>query len=1111
MSAKSILISLAMGLFFTLCAADTEINLLRADGITPSYINGKITGIRGFIINDIARARYIVRHQKYISGEDCFTLDVKDGEATLRFPDPLPAPYAENPGEMIHFYVTFNILPPAQSFRSTGRVRFNKGNIRLSNGVEFKPGDEWQSFDHNGDFFFILITPEAGAEISFADMKLTPVYPEVGGEIALPDGGKLTKLLLPENADIVTRWSVAMWRGWLWKLTGVALPIETAPTVEPTPGAFAAVKDPSLKRGWQLQVTGEGITLRYSECDDIGSALFDYLRTGLGCAFYAPDCQKLPELPVAALPAIDRTVNPRYQAILHSHPWTVMSGGKLRELRFMENDTDFYHLYNNNWIHFLNIAMPQERYFAEHPEYFMMDAEGKRVVSHEPAFNQQCFTNPEARRIMIRGLADFVKTHPDRHYVCLEPGDNSRVCLCPVCVAFNGTKNTNVDLLMDFSNALAAELKKIDPELKFYRGAYLNRCYPPKKVKPSDDISVFLCLTEHILPCTLHIDCERNRNGIKMIGEWHRLLGNDASRLGFQTYDDARPLQYIRMLEYLNRFGSGDFYMYQWHYTPPSVQFVLPRWNLGEDADKLMEEFDLNYYGSAGEAMHKITLFIDEYGRNYQHKGKEGKLTLLFCGHQRHTKSVFDRVTLDKIYAMFDEAIAAAGDDKVVRARIFEAKKCVLAEDFIKFGPSTCGTEAELNAFVKRLVDFITMAREAPDKFVRVSADQDTRSFLLGTTGLDIPNTGKFWANEPFIDQLLADPKSYFSTADRIPGGWYFKPLAMRGASSPAIYSYECPPRYCVALRRPLHNGADADSGYAPANAQTESDKSKVTITMNLNYTPPAMSFLAIEGQDDDKPKASRMSVTVNGTLIYSGYDRFPERTWGRMVVNIPPGVLKKGKNTIVIANITPDTPSRSVRFTDPAEAAKDPQWGWIALSEVYWLDPNGDFVYYLKGNFNTPWGFTDGNRRSNLGVGIHNGKAIITEGERGPAYYCSHQSPKIAITPGSRVRLIVKASGSGNLRMGLWNYLAHDGAIGKPQFLTSGYSAVGCNLLPRSASQPFPLSATPKTFSCILTPPKHTGLIVPRIFTDKGARAEVTEFRIELLPPGSKATGYYL
>ena len=34
-----------------------------------------------------------------------------------------------------------------------------------------------------------------------------------------------------------------MWQAWLWKLTGVALPVEAVPEVKPMQGAFAAIPD----------------------------------------------------------------------------------------------------------------------------------------------------------------------------------------------------------------------------------------------------------------------------------------------------------------------------------------------------------------------------------------------------------------------------------------------------------------------------------------------------------------------------------------------------------------------------------------------------------------------------------------------------------------------------------------------------------------------------------------------------------------------------------------------------------------------------------------------------------------------------------------------------
>lgn len=1071
----------ALFALFALRAADTPINLLRADRIDAARIHGMVTGIPGFMMNDLARSRYISQHQKYISGEDCFRLDVANGEVTIIFPDPLPAPYVEYPGEKIHFYVTLDILPPAQCFRSTGRVRFNAGNIRLSNGVDFKPGPDWQSFDHKGKFFFLLVTPAAGAKISFADLKLTPVYPEIGGEIALPRGGKLTRLLLPENADFVTRWAVAMWRGWLWKLTGVALPIETVQKVEPKDGAFAAVVDRSLKRGWQIQVNSSGITLRCSEKDDIVPALFDYLRMGLGCAFYAPDCETLPAFPVTKLSAIDRRVTPRYNAILHTYPYPTFSGAKWRPTRFVHSDPDYYHLQKPDWCHVMNIFMPMERYFGTHPEYFMMDTTGKRRISPRPSFTHPCFSNRDARNVMLKGLADYAAARNGLERICFEPGDTKQFCHCPACTAFNPVSNTNSDLLMDFSNEAAALLKSIDPEIKLFRAAYLNRCYPPVKVKAADNIHIFFCLTDDVMPCTLHADCEKNRTGMKMAADWLRVLGGDTSRLSFMTYDDARPLQFIRTAEYLNRFGSGEFYVFQWHYTPQALQFVLPRWNLGEDADKLMEEFDLHYFGKAGTAMHKITLFIDQYGRDYSHRDGESPRTSLFCGHRSCRVTVFDRAALDKIYSLFDEAIAAAGDDKVLRARIFEEKKFVLAEDFNRFGPATCGTEAELDAFIKRFVDFITMAREAPKQFAHVTPDQDMRSFLLAAVGISIPDTGKFWANEPFIDRLLADPERFFKGATRIPGGWYFKPLAMRGGEPPAVYGYQCPPRYCVALRRP------------------SCGKNAVSLEMTLKDAPTAPSFLAIEGQDDDKPGKSRLRVTVNGQTLFSGVNSFPERSWGRMGLNIPAGFLKAGDNIIVISNITPEKASQS---DGSADAAKDPRWGWIAISEVYWLDPNGDFKRFLQRDFNTQWGYHDGNSRGRAAPQIRDGKAIVDAGEMGPCYYRDHLTPKVAITRGGRVKISVTASGSGNLHIGLWGYRPYRLDEPIPQ---SGYGGVRTKLMPKRKSPPFKLSATPKTFTIGFAPTINTGLVMPHIYVDKGSRAEVTDFRMEILPPKSK------
>jgi hypothetical protein len=303
-----------------------------------------------------------------------------------------------------------------------------------------------------------------------------------------------------------------------------------------------------------------------------------------------------------------------------------------------------------------------------------------------------------------------------------------------------------------------------------------------------------------------------------------------------------------------------------------------------------------------------------------------------------------------------------------------------------------------------------------------------------------------------------ADPKPAF----RIPGGWYFKPAAMRSAAAPGVYDRECPPRNSLML---------------------QGDRNEATLTMKLDHTPGAPSFLAVEGQIGDQPGASQMSVTVNGETVFSGPARFPEKAWSRMGINIPAGVLKQGENTIVIANTAPDA-------------------GWIAVSEAYWIDPNTCFLHFLDGSNNTPWVFHDGNSRQ---TGVHgDGRAELPGGQVAPNYLgASHQSPKIAITPGARVKLTATASGSGTLRLAVWCYRPYrDGT-----FTPDGFCGGNTKLLPqRSLPSPaFKLSDTPKTFSCVLTPFAGTGLILPRMYCGKDSKATVTEFKLELLPPEEK------
>ena len=1088
---------IAMQALTAAALVDTGEELLQYDRFEPVTMHGKPSAARGWGLNDEPRWLMNRRGGKYLPGEECFKLEFSADGMTIRYTDPLAYPYMK-----YRSWITLKSrigwpAPPASAYRVRARMRFNRGKARIiGGGPELAPG-EWNEIDYTTDsdscsgFQFI---PEAGSIFTFSSLSMTAQYPAIGGAIKLPGGGSLERFLIPENADYATRYGVALWRGWLWKLTGVALPIETVKELKPTPGAFVALPGGPVPGGWDLTVDKDGITLVYSEKLAIGPALFDYLRLGLGCAFYASDCIKLPELPIASLAAIRREARPRYRNFVCGNPWMATSGGWLGALLYARNDVDYYHLYEPRWDHILNIIMPGELYFKKHPEYFMMNKQGRRELATDPCDTNPCFSNPDAVQTIIDNMMQYADNQTVSRHITIETGDVWQHCQCPACVKFNGGSDTNSESQWMFANKLAAELEKRHPDMILERAAYASRHTVPKRVKSTvKNLNVFYCLTGQVLPCTLHIDCKYNRDALNEIADWHRYLNGRREQLGFMTYLDTRPLAQLRQLEYMRKYAAGEVYFFDYHGFPESAHFVLARWNLGEDADKLMEEFDLNYYGAAGKIMHEITLLVDEYARSYEHKPDDFdgcRHFGIWGGTRPFTKTALDRAMFEKLYKLFDDAFAAVGDDNVAGMHIAGELKLYMIEDFNRYPLNSFRNDAEIAAFAARLKRFVELARKYPPVFRGIVPDADIRIQISGISGLVIPNTGKFWANEEVLDKFLADPEGTLSAKPKtIPGGFYFKPLTIRGRSTPHFYSYQCPRRQCIGLGRKRFG----------------EDSAEMTFTLDTAPTEPL--FLAVGGLDDDKPGKSQLEILVNGESVFSGENRFPEKTWGRMTFQIPAELLKQGDNKIVLRNITPDLPSRSARFNDD-RGASDSQWGWIAISEAYILDPNGEFVRYASGDVKRgriqPWHLayedTRDTRHGNVVPG--DSKVVITGAKNeltGIAFFSNHKNPKIAVEPETRVRITIEASGEGILRCRLWSYSAYPGKLDDPEIPEVGFEG-RTETIPLVDSPSFRLSDKVRRFSCVLKPNKGTGLIIPRIYLNGPGKATITGFRMELL-----------
>jgi len=225
------------------------------------------------------------------------------------------------------------------------------------------------------------------------------------------------------------------------------------------------------------------------------------------------------------------------------------------------------------------------------------------------------------------------------------------------------------------------------------------------------------------------------------------------------------------------------------------------------------------------------------------------------------------------------------------------------------------------------------------------------------------------------------------------------------------------------------------------------------------------------------------------------------------MSLMIPSEILKAGDNEIAISNVTPDTPSRSARFTDPEEAKSDSQWGWVQISELIVSDPVGSFEAFARGEKNSLWRQDNGGLKAAPGkITAGEGKVSFTSGAA-PLLVLSGsrpvlKNPRIPVNPGATVRLTIEATGTGKAQLRLQTYPPYktDPKTKAQRIDRSGYNGCG-NHYKTYRSPEFELSETPQTFTCDFKVWKAVGVVYPEIVLSGPGLMTVTKFRFEELP----------
>jgi Domain of unknown function (DUF4838) len=137
-----------------------------------------------------------------------------------------------------------------------------------------------------------------------------------------------------------------------------------------------------------------------------------------------------------------------------------------------------------------------DKYGKEHPEYFALNAKGKRapLLARQPDRIKLCVSNPDVHKLIV---ANFMKSRRGSNVVNTCENDSGNYCECRKCRALDSPakqgENWDRDLTdryIWFSNQVQRLARKQVPDAQSIMYGYSVYRYPPRKVKVDDGVII---------------------------------------------------------------------------------------------------------------------------------------------------------------------------------------------------------------------------------------------------------------------------------------------------------------------------------------------------------------------------------------------------------------------------------------------------------------------------------------------------------------------------------------------------------------------------------------------------------------------------------------------
>jgi hypothetical protein len=454
---------------------------------------------------------------------------------------------------------------------------------------------------------------------------------------------------------------------YLKKITGAEFPVATEGAALPKPhGIYLGWTEFATAQGikpetlgeeeWVLRTAGDDLILTGGRRRGTLYAVYEFLERDLGCHWLAWDCEVVPSDRNLAVSSPNKNGKPAFSAREIYIATERFGGGeakrnykdmRLRNRSYLtwQPEIGGYLVYPPGRAHTFYQFLSPKKWFETHPEYFSMDAAGKRTCGTALAQERTgasgsnlCLSNLAVVREMATAIAAYLKSEDaakyEKHRQCnpyvVDVGmeDNAPfICKCPECTTISQREGGESGLLVSFLNQVAELLEKDFPGIQLRTLCYVNTDKVPKTVRPRDNVIVWWCdlygKSDPFRPLT-HVV---NKEQIGMLRDWTRIgknvhvwdywdMGSVSCTASFPEFVSPRVTSAnLRLCRDLG--VKGYFCELEMSVTQQSFR-ALSEWagmqmlnNPDLPEEELIDTFIKGYYGVAAPAMRRYYDYLE--------------------------------------------------------------------------------------------------------------------------------------------------------------------------------------------------------------------------------------------------------------------------------------------------------------------------------------------------------------------------------------------------------------------------------------------------------------------------------------------------------------------